>query len=40
MSSQPTELVSIREFSADWKALSEKDKADLRIGISNGTFTY
>lgn len=27
-------------FSADWKALSEKDRMDIKTGISNGTFTY
>lgn len=28
------------KFAAEWRQLSEQDKADLRAGIGNGTFTY
>lgn len=27
-------------FASEWKALSETDKADLKVGIGNGTLTY
>jgi hypothetical protein len=30
----------LAEFRKDWEALSEKDKADLRTGIGNGSLTY
>jgi hypothetical protein len=31
---------ALKAFSAEWKALSDQDKADLKAGIGNGTFTY
>lgn len=30
----------LADFSADWKQLTDKDKADIRNGIGDGTFTY
>lgn len=30
----------LTEFSADWKALDDKSKAQIREGIGSGTFTY
>lgn len=32
--------VTLKEFSDEWKALSDGDKAQLREGIGNGTLTY
>lgn len=31
---------TLSHFSAEWKALTEQDRHDLRAGIGNGTFTY
>lgn len=31
---------TLQEFAADWKLLSDKDKADLKGAIENGTGTY
>jgi hypothetical protein len=28
------------DFSKEWKKLSDTDKAQLKIGIGNGTLTY
>jgi len=27
-------------FASEWKALSDQDKAEIKAGLSNGTFTY
>jgi hypothetical protein len=32
--------MSASEFSREWKALSDSDKAQLKTGIGNGTHTY
>jgi hypothetical protein len=32
--------VSLSAFSADWKQMSETDRAQIRDGIGDGTFTY
>lgn len=29
-----------REFSEEWKRLSDKDKAELKKGLDDGTLTY
>lgn len=31
---------TITQFSAEWKTLTDKDKADLKNGIGDGTLTY
>ena len=31
---------TLSQFAAEWKALPEEDKAQLREGIGNGTLTY
>lgn len=31
---------STAEFSKEWKALSEQDKADLKKGLADGSLTY
>lgn len=31
---------TLKEFSADWKTLSDADKADLRSAVESGTMTY
>ena len=31
---------SIAKFTAEWKALTDQDRIDLKNGIGNGTFTY
>lgn len=31
---------TLKEFSEDWKRLTDQDKLDLKTGIGNGTFTY
>jgi hypothetical protein len=31
---------SLSAFSADWRVLPEKDRAHIREGIGNHTFTY
>lgn len=31
---------TLKGFTEEWKALSEKDKEDLKNGIGNGTLTY
>lgn len=30
----------IKGFQAEWSALTDADKADLKVGIGNGSFTY
>jgi hypothetical protein len=35
---QPGE--TLKGFTEEWKALSEKDKAEIKRGIGNGTLTY
>lgn len=30
----------LADFSADWKKLTEQDKADIRKGLADGTFNY
>lgn len=30
----------ISDFRADWSRLSDQDKADLKQGLQDGTFTY
>jgi hypothetical protein len=32
--------MSASEFMKDWKLMSEKDKADLKTAITNGSLTY
>jgi hypothetical protein len=32
--------IPIATFSKEWKELSDKDKADLREGIGDGTLSY
>lgn len=31
---------SLAKFGADWRALAEKDKEDIRKGISDGSLNY
>lgn len=31
---------TLKEFSADWKTLTDQGKADIRGGIQNGSMTY
>lgn len=31
---------TLSQFNAHWKALTDKDKADLKTGIGNGSLTY
>lgn len=31
---------TLSDFSKQWKELSDKDKADLRNGIADGSLTY
>ena len=31
---------TLKEFSEDWKRLTEQDKDDLKKGIGDGSFTY
>lgn len=31
---------TLKSFSAEWKALSDEDKAQLKQGLTDGTFTY
>lgn len=31
---------TLKSFSAEWKALSDTDKAQIKEGLSNGTMTY
>lgn len=31
---------TLKSFSAEWKALSDKDKVEIKEGLSDGTFTY
>jgi anti-sigma28 factor (negative regulator of flagellin synthesis) len=31
---------TLKEFAEDWKALPDKDKAELKSAIENGTYTY
>ena len=30
----------LADFSADWKQLTDKDKAEIRQGLADGTYTY
>jgi hypothetical protein len=32
--------VKLADFSVDWKKLTDQDKADIRKGLSDGTFNY
>lgn len=31
---------TLKDFSAEWSALSEVEKAQIREGLGNGTLTY
>jgi hypothetical protein len=31
---------TLAEFAVDWKLLSDKDKADLKGAVENGSMTY
>ena len=31
---------TLTQFSQEWKSLTDDDKAQIREGIGNGTFTY
>lgn len=31
---------SLSAFSADWKEMPEKDRAQIKEGLSNGSLTY
>ena len=31
---------NVRDFRADWSALTEADKAELRNGVADGSLTY
>lgn len=39
-SDNKTNDYNIAQFRADWQALSDKDKEDLKTGIANGSLTY
>lgn len=28
------------QFAADWRKMTSQDKADIRAGLTNGTYTY
>ena len=32
--------ITLREFSAEWKLLTEKDKDDFKSGIADGSLNY
>lgn len=34
------EYPTLKAFSDDWKLLPDTDKADIRKGLTDGTFTY
>lgn len=31
---------TLKSFSAEWKSLTDDDKAQIKQGLSDGTFTY
>lgn len=31
---------TIKDFRADWEALTDQDKAQIKAGLSDGTFNY
>lgn len=40
LSDNKTSDYKLTQFRADWAELSDKDKADLKRGIGDGTLTY
>jgi hypothetical protein len=33
-------ILTLRDFSAEWKEMTDADKAQIREGIQNGSLTY
>lgn len=33
-------IENVAQFRAEWSALSDKDKAEIKAGLTDGTLTY
>lgn len=35
-----TKWASLKDFRADWEQLTEKDRAEIKAGLDDGTYNY